>query len=128
LNGKKNEIEESNEEEDCLKGFTLIDVGCGGGLLTERLGDLGATVVGLDPGLENVTVAALHLARSGRSLSAKSNVSYVCTTLEEFARNNVGAVEVDGIVLSEVLEHVDNPETAIKAASQLVKVIITGVL
>jgi 2-polyprenyl-3-methyl-5-hydroxy-6-metoxy-1,4-benzoquinol methylase len=64
-----------------------------------RNGDLGATVVGLDPELENVTVAALYLARSG-SLSAKSNVSFVCTTLEEFARNNAGAVEVDGIVLS----------------------------
>jgi ubiquinone biosynthesis O-methyltransferase len=99
-----------------LEKFTLIDVGCGGGVLTEPLGRLGATVIGLDPGQDNITMAESHLPES-----LKVNVSYVCSTLEDFAKSNPGK-EVDGIIMSEVIEHIDKPETVIEVASKLTKV------
>jgi len=99
-----------------LEKFSLIDVGCGGGILTEPLGRLGATIIGLDPGQDNISIARSHLPES-----LKSRVSYECNTLEEFAVKNQGK-KFDGIIMSEVIEHLDNPSVVIAAAASLIKV------
>src|SRR5262245_60886817 len=50
---------------DCLSGLRILDIGCGGGLLSEPLARLGASVVGADPSETNIAVARLHAEKSG---------------------------------------------------------------
>jgi len=99
-----------------LRGYTLLDIGCGGGILTEPLGRLGATVIGIDPGKENISVAEMHL-----SSELRDRVSYQFTTIEDYVINNPEK-QFDGIIMSEIIEHVENPEAFLKIAIQLTKV------
>ena len=57
---------------DCLTGLRILDIGCGGGILSEPLARLGANVVGIDPAAENVEVAKLHAAESGLSIDYRA--------------------------------------------------------
>src|SRR6188768_2702200 len=50
---------------DCLAGLRILDIGCGGGILSEPLARLGANVVGADPAEENIAVASAHAEESG---------------------------------------------------------------
>ena len=80
-----------------LSGLTLLDVGCGGGLISEPLARLGATVTGIDASERNIGTARAHAARSG------VDVDYRCTTAEDLLADG----ESFDIVLSlEVVEHV----------------------
>jgi 2-polyprenyl-6-hydroxyphenyl methylase/3-demethylubiquinone-9 3-methyltransferase len=82
---------------DCLKGLRILDIGCGGGILSEPLARLGADVTGVDPAAENIAVATAHAGESGVT------VDYRATTAEELA----AADERFDIVLAmEVVEHV----------------------
>jgi len=98
-----------------LEGMTLVDVGCGGGILTEPLARLGGNILGIDAGQQNIDVAENHLPDS-----LKDKVSYKCTTIEDFHLSNPEA-QFDGLVVSEVIEHVEQPELFLKVASELVK-------
>src|SRR5688500_2965996 len=64
---------------DCLSGLRILDIGCGGGILSEPLARLGAQVVGADPSEENIAVAAAHAEEGGVS------VDYRATPAEDLA-------------------------------------------
>ena len=94
-----------------LDGLTVLDIGCGGGLLTEPLTRLGATVTGIDAGEKNIAVAKLHAERSGLK------IDYRATTSEALA----AAGQTFDIVLNmEVVEHVQNVPLYMKSCADLV--------
>ncbi|XP_072911838.1 ubiquinone biosynthesis O-methyltransferase, mitochondrial isoform X1 [Hemitrygon akajei] len=99
-----------------LDGFRILDVGCGGGLLCEPLGRLGAAVVGIDPLEENIRTAELH--RSFDPVLTRQ-VEYTACALEEMAMEATGTF--DAVVASEVVEHVNDLETFIGCAAQVLK-------
>jgi 2-polyprenyl-6-hydroxyphenyl methylase/3-demethylubiquinone-9 3-methyltransferase len=97
---------------DSLAGLRILDIGCGGGILSEPLARLGAGVVGADPSQPNITVARDHAVRSGLA------VDYRCTSAETLA----DAGEVFDIVLAmEVVEHVTDVGLFVELAAAMVK-------
>ena len=91
----------------------IIDVGCGGGILAESLAKLGAKVTGIDMGDEPLNVAKLNALESG------IHVDYQKITAEEKAR---ACPEMfDAVTCMEMLEHVPDPESIVKACAQMVK-------
>src|SRR5215510_5547934 len=64
---------------DCLKGLRMLDIGCGGGILSEPLARLGASMVGADPSEDNIAAARLHAADGGLA------IDYRATTAEALA-------------------------------------------
>ncbi len=91
----------------------VIDVGCGGGILSESLAKLGANVTGIDMGTEPLNVAKLHALETGLS------INYQKITAEEKAQVNGG--EFDIVTCMEMLEHVPDPASVVKACASLVK-------
>ncbi|SMF36694.1 3-demethylubiquinone-9 3-methyltransferase [Alteromonadaceae bacterium Bs31] len=91
----------------------VLDVGCGGGILCEALYQRGAEVTGIDMGEAPLEVAKLHGLESG------AQVKYIQTTAEAFAEHHNG--EFDVVTCLEMLEHVPDPASTIKACQQLVK-------
>ena len=96
-----------------LFNMTTLDLGCGGGILTESMAKLGANVTGIDMGAEPLNVAKLHSLESG------IKVDYIQSTAEEFAQNNPESFDV--VTCMEMLEHVPDPASVIAAVSKLVK-------
>jgi 2-polyprenyl-6-hydroxyphenyl methylase/3-demethylubiquinone-9 3-methyltransferase len=95
-----------------FEGLTILDVGCGGGLLCEPLARLGATVTGIDAAERNTAVARLHAEKSGLA------IDYRATTSE--ALSATGA-RYDMVLNMEVVEHVDNVPLYMKSCADLVK-------
>lgn len=93
--------------EYCLKGLSVVDIGCGGGLLSEPLARLGAAVTGLDPAPTNVEVARLHAERAGVP------VAYRRETIEEVV---VRGERFDVVLAMEVVEHVADVQAFVSAA------------
>ena len=91
----------------------LLDVGCGGGILAESLAHRGAEVTGIDMGAAPLNVARLHALESGVS------VTYEQITAEEKAVQMPGAFDI--VTCMEMLEHVPDPASVIKACADLVK-------
>ncbi|GLX76811.1 ubiquinone biosynthesis O-methyltransferase [Thalassotalea insulae] len=91
----------------------ILDVGCGGGILAESLARLGADVTGIDMGEEPLNVAKLHALESGIT------VNYQKITAEEMAIQLPG--QFDAVTCMEMLEHVPDPASIVKACSTLVK-------
>lgn len=100
-------------QSDGLFAKKVVDVGCGGGLLSEAMARLGAKVSGIDMSAEALEVARLHALESGVS------VDYQQTTAEEFAQHHAGQFDV--VTCLEMLEHVPDPEAVIAACAKLVK-------
>lgn len=96
-----------------LFGKKVLDVGCGGGILSESMAREGAQVTGLDMGGEPLQVARLHALESG------INVHYVQETVEAHAEAHAG--EYDVVTCMEMLEHVPDPRSVIEACARLVK-------
>lgn len=96
-----------------LAGKTVLDVGCGGGILSESMAQRGATVTGIDMGEAPLSVAKLHKLESG------VEVDYQRITAEELAAQQ--PQQYDVVTCLEMLEHVPDPASIIKACSQLVK-------
>jgi 2-polyprenyl-6-hydroxyphenyl methylase/3-demethylubiquinone-9 3-methyltransferase len=94
-------------------GKKIIDVGCGGGILAESLAKLGGDVTGIDMGDEPLNVAKLH------ALEAKVTVDYQKITAEEKAIQS--SEQFDIVTCMEMLEHVPDPASIIKACSEMVK-------
>jgi len=92
---------------------TVLDVGCGGGILCEALAQRGATVTGIDMGDAPLAVANLHKLESGVS------VDYQKSTAEDFAIDHQQAF--DTVTCLEMLEHVPDPSSVIKACAEMVK-------
>jgi 2-polyprenyl-6-hydroxyphenyl methylase / 3-demethylubiquinone-9 3-methyltransferase len=96
-----------------LKGKTVVDVGCGGGILAESMALKGANVLGIDMGKAPLSVAQLHKLESGAELD------YQQITAEELADKEPGKYDV--VTCMEMLEHVPDPASVIAACSKLVK-------
>ena len=96
-----------------LAGKRVLDVGCGGGILSEAMAALGAKVTGIDMGQAPLAVAKLHLAESGLS------VDYQHATAEEFSETHPD--EFDVVTCLELLEHVPDPSSVVSACKRLVK-------
>lgn len=88
---------------EVLKGLNVLEVGCGGGILTEALARIRANVVGIDPGEKLIQVAREH-AELDRKIGGR--IRYEVETIEEHALANVD--RYDAVVASEVLEHVQD--------------------
>lgn len=88
-----------------LEGYRILDIGCGGGILSENLARLGAHLTGIDAEKENITVAKYHLALDQE---LEKRVNYQCITIEELSRQIHGTHGklFDAVVCSEVIEHV----------------------
>ncbi|KAF0806820.1 3-demethylubiquinone-9 3-methyltransferase [Alcanivorax xiamenensis] len=96
-----------------LPGKTVIDIGCGGGLLSEGMARRGATVTGIDMGEAPLAVARLHAEQSG------VEVEYLQTPAEDIAAERAGQYDV--VTCLEMLEHVPDPSSVIRACATLVK-------
>ncbi len=96
-----------------LDGKKVIDVGCGGGILSESMAGRGAQVTGIDMGEAPLSVARLHLLESGLE------VNYEQIPAEEKAEAEPGQYDV--VTCMEMLEHVPDPSSIIQACARLVK-------
>jgi 2-polyprenyl-6-hydroxyphenyl methylase/3-demethylubiquinone-9 3-methyltransferase len=96
-----------------LTGKTVIDIGCGGGILSESMAALGANVTGVDMSEAALNVANLHLHESDLK------VEYIHTTAEDIATQRPGQYDV--VTCLEMLEHVPDPVAVITACAELVK-------
>jgi len=96
-----------------LRGSTVLDIGCGGGILSESMALLGASVTGIDMAAGPLSVARLHQVESG------TNVDYLQMTAEDLASKRPG--EFDVVTCLEMLEHVPSPPVVIAACRELVR-------
>ena len=96
-----------------LKGKRVIDVGCGGGLLSEGMAALGARVTGIDLSEKALGIARLHLYESGHA------VDYRMISAEAMADEQAGGFDV--VTCLEMLEHVPDPASTVAACARLVK-------
>ncbi|CAG9133280.1 unnamed protein product [Plutella xylostella] len=87
-----------------LCGQSVLDVGCGGGILSEGLAQLGAKVTGIDASKELIELARTHSA--GNTKLQENQPTYCCCPIEEHAPAHTGLY--DGVVASEIIEHIDN--------------------
>ena len=96
-----------------LKGKSVLDVGCGGGILAEAMATLGARVKGIDLSEKALKVAMLHLFES------RLDVDYEEISAERLAQREPG--KYDALTCMEMLEHVPDPASTVGACAQLVK-------
>lgn len=94
-----------------LKGLSILDIGCGGGLLSEPLARMGGEVTGIDPAPGNVEIARAHAASTGVS------VAYEAITAEELVERGT---RFDVVVALEVVEHVADVALFVRTAGRLV--------
>lgn len=95
-----------------LSGLSILDIGCGGGILSEPLAALGAKMTSIDPAPTNIAVARAHAAKSGL------DIDYRETTAEELAATGA---QYDAALIMEVVEHVNDRTGFIATAASLVK-------
>ena len=96
-----------------LNGSNVLDIGCGGGLLTEAMAKEGARVTGIDMGEMPLQIAKLHLHESNL------NIRYERSTAEDYALQHAGQFDV--VTCLEMLEHVPDPSSVINACHTLLK-------
>ena len=94
-----------------FKNLKILDIGCGGGLLSEPLSELGADVTGIDASLNNIKIAKLHAKKM------KLKINYICSSPENLIIKN----KFDVILNMEVIEHVSNVNLFINNCSKLIK-------
>lgn len=94
-----------------LKDTKVVDVGCGGGILSESMAGQGANVTGIDIAAKALSVAKLHLHESGHK------VSYQQVTAESWAEQNPCSAEV--VTCMEMLEHVPDPSSVVRACANM---------
>jgi 2-polyprenyl-6-hydroxyphenyl methylase/3-demethylubiquinone-9 3-methyltransferase len=97
---------------DSLKGLRILDIGCGGGLLSEPLSRLGAGMVGVDPSETNIEAAKQHAEQSGLA------IDYRCTTAEDLAE---AGEQFDIVLAMEVVEHVADVPLFVASCADMVK-------
>ena len=106
------EFDRDLRAESPFAGLRLLDIGCGGGLLSEPMARLGADVVGADAAARNIPVAQVHAAQSGLV------IDYRHTTAEDMA---AAGEQFDVVLNMEVVEHVADPLAYLTACRQLLK-------
>lgn len=94
-----------------LEGKKVLDVGCGGGILSLSMAQRGASVLGVDMGQENIAVAKLHAQKVG------FDARFECVSVEDLAQTHAGSFQI--ITCMEMLEHVPDPASIVRACCQL---------
>ena len=94
-----------------LKNISILDIGCGGGLLSEPMSRMGAKVVGIDASKKNINVAKYHAKKN------KLNIDYICSYPENLKKKK----KFDVILNMEIVEHVEDLKLFIKETSKLLK-------
>ena len=100
-----------NQKKSPLKNIKILDIGCGGGLLSEHISRLGAKVTGIDASKKNIEVAKLHAKKNNLK------INYICTSPEQLKKKD----QFDVILNMEIVEHVENVEFFLKSCSKLLK-------
>ena len=107
----KKHFNTKKDKSDSLEGLTILDIGCGGGLISEPMARLGAEVTGIDASEKNINVAKLHSEKSGLK------IKYFNTSPENLDKSK----KFDIILNLEIIEHVDNVNLYISSCSKLLK-------
>ena len=94
-----------------LKGISILDIGCGGGLLSEPMARLGANVTGIDASHKNIQIAKLHSKKN------TLKISYFCSSPEKLKVKR----KFDVILNMEIIEHVEDVDFFLKSCSKLLK-------
>ena len=100
----------NNNKNNFLKNLNILDIGCGGGLISEPMSRLGGLVTGIDASEKNIKVAKLHANK-------KLKINYICSSPEKLKIKK----KFDVILNLEIVEHVDNVNYFIKKSSQFLK-------
>uniref|UniRef100_A0A914E9U7 Ubiquinone biosynthesis O-methyltransferase, mitochondrial n=1 Tax=Acrobeloides nanus TaxID=290746 RepID=A0A914E9U7_9BILA len=90
-----------------LDGLRLLDIGCGGGILSIPLARLGAQVDGIDASIEAVRIAEFAASRT-LTPNLRNNITFHCVTIEDFVKTHLETY--DAVIASEIIEHVSNVE------------------
>ena len=107
----KNHFKIKKDKTNFLEGLTILDIGCGGGLISEPMARLGAKVTGIDASDKNIFVAKLHAKKN------ELKINYINTSPE-----NLNNTEKFDIILNlEIVEHVDNVNLYIRSCYKLLK-------
>ncbi|MBT0586358.1 bifunctional 2-polyprenyl-6-hydroxyphenol methylase/3-demethylubiquinol 3-O-methyltransferase UbiG [Alteromonas oceanisediminis] len=101
------------EQANGLFGKNIVDVGCGGGILSEAMAAMGANVTGIDMSSEALEVAKLH------GLESQIDVTYHTSTAEAYAEQHADTFDI--VTCLEMLEHVPEPASVVQACARLVK-------
>ena len=111
LENIKKHFKIENNKNNTLTGLKILDIGCGGGLISEPMARLGAKVTGIDASEKNINVAKLH------SKQSNLNINYI-----KIAPENLNEIEKFDVILNlEIVEHVDNVNLYIKSCYKLLK-------
>ena len=94
-----------------LSGINILDIGCGGGLLSEPMSRMGANVTGIDASVKNIKIAKLHSKKN------KLKINYVCSSPEKIKVKK----KFDVILNMEIVEHVEDIDFFLKSCSKLLK-------
>ena len=101
----------TNDKANYLEGLNILDIGCGGGLISEPMARLGAKVTGIDASAKNINVAKIHSEKNGLK------IKYLNTSPENFKE-----IEKFDVILNlEIVEHVENVNLYIKSCNKLLK-------
>ena len=95
-----------------LEGLSVLDIGCGGGLLSEPMARLGAAVTGIDAGARNIAVAALHAGKQGLAIDYRQDTAEALAT---------SGGQYDIVLALEIVEHVADVDLFLKSCGRLVK-------
>tara|TARA_B100000886_G_scaffold207766_1_gene143710 strand:+ start:80 stop:808 length:729 start_codon:yes stop_codon:yes gene_type:complete len=107
----KNHFKLKSEKSNFLEGLNILDIGCGGGLISEPMARLGAKVTGIDASEKNINIAKLHSKRNGLKIDYLKNSPENLSDFEKF----------DIILNLEVVEHVDDINLYIQSCYKLLK-------
>ena len=100
-----------NNKNKPLEKISILDIGCGGGLLSEPMCRMGAKVTGVDASIQNINVAKIH------SKNNNLNIEYICASPEKLRTNK----KFDVILNMEIVEHVENIDFFLKSCANLLK-------
>ncbi len=110
---KENIIEQfkTRNKPNPLSGINILDIGCGGGLLSEPMCRLGANITGIDASIKNIKIAKLHAKKNGLK------IDYICSSPEKLKITK----KFDVILNMEIVEHVEDISFFLKSCSKLLK-------